>query len=94
MTRSAGTADGPFDRTHRCVAIAGDVAALAGSRLSARREPCSLADLLAWEARIERVAEWPFDTPTLLRFALALLVPLGSWLGGALAQLAIERVIR
>jgi hypothetical protein len=75
-------------------AIAGDVAALTGSRLSARREPCSLADLLAWEARIERVAEWPFDTPTLLRFALALLVPLGSWLGGALAQLAIERVIR
>jgi len=52
-------------------------------------ETSRLPALLAWEERIERVSTWPFDTPTLLRFALFLLVPLGSWLGGAL----VERVV-
>ena len=42
--------------------------------------------LLAWEARVERVSVWPFDAPTLVRFALFLLIPLGSWLGGALVE--------
>ncbi len=74
-------------------AIAGDTGALVASPLAARRDSCSLADLLAFEARVDDVAEWPFDAPTLLRFALGLLVPLGSWLGGAVAQLAIERAI-
>jgi hypothetical protein len=49
----------------------------------------ALPALLAWEARIESVREWPFDTPTLVRFALFLLIPLGSWLGGAM----VERVV-
>jgi hypothetical protein len=52
------------------------------------RQP-PLPALLAWEARIESVREWPFDTPTLVRFALFLLIPLGSWLGGAV----VERVV-
>jgi hypothetical protein len=49
-----------------------------------------LPGLLAWEARIEAVREWPFDTPTLMRFALYLLIPLGSWLGGALVERSID----
>lgn len=64
--------------------------ALVGSRLASRLGPGraapGLADLLAWEARIAAVHEWPFDASTLSRFGLALLVPLGSWLGGAVVE--------
>jgi hypothetical protein len=49
-----------------------------------------LPALLAWEARVAGAPEWPFDTSTWLRFALLLLVPLGSWLGGALAERIVE----
>lgn len=37
----------------------------------------------------DRVREWPFDTSTVLRFARYLLIPLGSWFGGAM----VERVV-
>jgi hypothetical protein len=50
-----------------------------------------LPALIAWEARVAGAPEWPFDTSTWLRFALLLLVPLGSWLGGALAEQVVER---
>jgi hypothetical protein len=50
-----------------------------------------LPALLAWEARIADAPEWPFDTSTWLRFALLLLAPLGSWLGGALVEHVVER---
>lgn len=52
-----------------------------------------MAALLAWEARIERMSVWPFDAPTLLRFALFLLVPLGSWLAGALVDRAVDTLL-
>lgn len=51
----------------------------------------TLPALLAWEARVASAPEWPFDASTWLRFALLLLVPLGSWLGGALAERFVER---
>jgi hypothetical protein len=56
------------------------------------RQP-PLPALLAWEARIESVREWPFDTPTLVRFALFLLIPLGSWLGGAVVERIVDLVL-
>lgn len=49
-----------------------------------------LPALLAWEARVAGAPEWPFDTSTWLRFSLLLLVPLGSWLGGALAERIVD----
>ncbi len=52
-----------------------------------------LPGLLAYEARIERVSEWPFDSPTLARFGLLLLLPLLSWLGGALVERALDAVL-
>ncbi len=52
-----------------------------------------LPGLIAWEARIEAVPEWPFDTPTLVRFALYLLIPLGSWLGGALVERSVDVIL-
>lgn len=45
-----------------------------------------LPALLAYEARIEQVREWPFDAPTLARFSLLVIVAVGSWLGGAIVE--------
>lgn len=52
-----------------------------------------LADLLAWEARVAAAREWPLDTSTLLRFALLLLLPLGSWLGSAFVERALDAAL-
>jgi hypothetical protein len=49
-----------------------------------------LPSLLAYEARVASVREWPFDTATLARFIVFLLVPLGSWLGGALVERLLD----
>ena len=54
--------------------------------LAARADSLSLADLLAWERRIEAVREWPLDAPMLTRFALYAAIPLGSWLGSAVVE--------
>jgi hypothetical protein len=53
------------------------------------RAAARLPGLLAWEARVRAVREWPFDAPALLRFALYVLIPLGSWTASAL----VERVL-
>jgi hypothetical protein len=58
-----------------------------GDAASAARLPA----LVAWEARVSAAPEWPIDTRTVIRFALFLLVPLCSWLGGALAERALDR---
>ncbi|MCU0668675.1 MAG: hypothetical protein MUF70_04905 [Myxococcota bacterium] len=62
----------------------------AGARPDANERIAQLPALLAWEARVERMSVWPFDAPSLFRFALLLLVPLGSWLGGALVERAVD----
>ena len=61
-----------------------------GAEIEAARMPA----LLAWEARVEKIGVWPFDATTLVRFALFLLVPLGSWVGGALVDRAVDTVLR
>lgn len=67
-------------------AIRGDRSSLVDSRIAGQSDAVSLADLIAYEARIESVREWPFDAPTMLRFVLYLAIPLGSWLGGAFVE--------
>lgn len=52
-----------------------------------------LEELVAWEARIEAVREWPFDAATVQRFGLYLLLPLGSWAGAALVERAIDALL-
>ena len=42
-----------------------------------------LDELVAWEARVESVREWPFDSGVLLRVAAYLGIPLLSWGGAA-----------
>jgi hypothetical protein len=52
--------------------------------------PTRLDELVAWECRIEDVREWPLDTTALTRFALYLLLPLGSWTAAALIERAVD----
>jgi hypothetical protein len=55
--------------------------------------PPQMSAMLAYESRIESVREWPFDTSTLSRFALFLLIPLVSWIGGALVERAVNAAL-
>lgn len=52
-----------------------------------------LADLIAFRSLVESVYEWPLDAPTLRRFALYLVIPLGSWLGGAVVERVLDAVL-
>ena len=52
-----------------------------------------LQGLLAYEARIESVPDWPYDPSTLIRFAVLALIATGSWLGGALVERALSVVL-
>ena len=52
-----------------------------------------VADLVAYEARVESVAEWPFDAGAIRRFGFYLLIPLLSWSGGALVERMIDALL-
>ncbi len=52
-----------------------------------------LDELVAWEARIESVREWPLDVSSFRRFGLYLLLPLGSWAGAALVERLIDALL-
>lgn len=70
-------------------AIRGDNAALAGSPIAQREPPPSLADLIAYKGLVESAPTWPFDGSTVRRLGLYLLIPVGSWVGGALVERAL-----
>jgi hypothetical protein len=58
------------------------------ARLQAPHDAASAAKLqglLAYEARIEHVREWPFDQPTAIRVAAYVLIPAIPWFGQAIA---------
>ncbi|MCZ6642661.1 MAG: hypothetical protein O7F71_13870 [Gammaproteobacteria bacterium] len=50
----------------------------------------SITEIAAYRSIIENVRNWPFDNSTLARFALFLLIPLGSWLGGAVVERGLD----
>lgn len=52
-----------------------------------------LGDLVAYESRVASVAEWPIDAGTLLRLAFYLAIGLGSWLGAAVVELALDTAL-
>ena len=52
-----------------------------------------LTDLLAYKTQVESTREWPFDSSTLLRFGLYLLIPVGSMVGGALMERVVDLVL-
>ncbi len=53
----------------------------------------SIADTLAYRSMIENQKNWPFDNAILVRFSLYLLIPLGSWLGGALVERGVDLIL-
>jgi len=53
----------------------------------------SIAELMAYQNVIESIRNWPFDSPTLIRFTLYLMIPLGSWLGGALVERGLDFIL-
>ena len=52
-----------------------------------------LTDLLAYKNRVESTPEWPFDSSTLLRFGLYLMIPIGSMVGGVLLDRIVDTVL-
>jgi hypothetical protein len=67
-------------------------AALAGGAAGAE-DATRLGGLLAFEARIAGVGEWPFNVGTFVQFAVFLALPLGSWIAGALVEWLVSRVL-
>jgi hypothetical protein len=61
--------------------------------LSGASAPGRLSDLLVYKIQVESTAEWPFDSSTLLRFGLYLLIPIGSMVGGALVERVVNWVL-
>ncbi|MEE8558069.1 MAG: hypothetical protein V3T14_09310 [Myxococcota bacterium] len=55
--------------------------------------PAHVGELVAYRDVVKEVREWPVDTSTLVRFALFVLLPLGSWLGGAFVERAIDSLL-
>jgi len=53
-----------------------------------------LPALLALEARVMQVSTWPFDASMRARTVLLILLPLGSWIGGALVERLLEAALR
>jgi hypothetical protein len=60
---------------------------------SGSSEGLSLADTLAYKSMIENQRNWPFENSILVRFALYLLIPLGSWLGGAFVERGVDLIL-
>lgn len=52
-----------------------------------------LTDLLAYKTQVESTPEWPFDSSTLLRFGLYVLIPVASMIGGALVERVVDMVL-
>lgn len=50
----------------------------------------SITEITSYKALVEGIRNWPFDNPTLVRFTLYLLIPLGSWLGGAVVERSLD----
>ena len=52
-----------------------------------------LSTLLALETRIQAVKEWPFDASSISKFAFYISIGLGSWIGAALVEKLLDKVI-
>ena len=56
------------------------------------RAAARLPGLIAYEARIQAVREWPFDQSTLIRVGAYLLLPALPWFGEAIVSALVQRV--
>lgn len=92
----------PMERVHQRIRAAKQAELetvrreIAAARAEAPREASSTAKLqglLAYEARIEAVREWPFDQPTAIRVAAFVLIPAIPWFGQAIAGYFIANLV-
>jgi hypothetical protein len=82
---------------HRVIADA-KAAELASVRAQLHRvhdtgDDTRVPGLVAWEQRIESVSEWPVDARSARRLGLYTLIPLASWVGGALVERAVNALL-
>jgi hypothetical protein len=81
-------------KRERLVALRGEIRAgedaLERGGSDADRAALRLPALLALEARIDAVREWPFDASSWARFGLYVSLGLGSWLGAAAVERALD----
>ena len=82
------------ERDRVLAAIAGDSAALEASPLAAHASALTGVTLPDYLEKVDRIREWPFDAPALRRLGLYLLIPPLGWLGGALVERSLERVLQ
>ena len=59
----------------------------------ARDAALMLPALVALESRVDRLREWPLDLQTAGRLVLYAAIPLGSWAGAGLVNIALEQVL-
>ncbi len=52
-----------------------------------------LTDLVTYKTQVESTREWFFDSSTLWRFGLYLLIPVASMVGGALVERLVAMVL-
>ncbi|MCP5056077.1 MAG: hypothetical protein GY937_05045 [bacterium] len=75
------------------LAIRGDRSAMAGSPIAHEADSLSIVELLAYRDRIAGLREWPFDARVLRQFGLTMLIPVASWVAGALVERGIDRMM-
>jgi len=52
-----------------------------------------IEEVVAYRGVVEGVSAWPADSSTLVRFSLYLLIPLGSWAGGAVVERFVDSLL-
>jgi len=52
-----------------------------------------LTDLVTYRESVLTTPEWPFDTPSVTRFGLYLLIPVGSMIGGAFVERIVDALL-
>jgi hypothetical protein len=74
-------------------AMDGAPGALEGSSMAAHAAELRGVALLEYRDKVAAVREWPFDASGLRRLALYVFIPPLGWLGGAVVERAIDRVL-
>jgi hypothetical protein len=75
------------------LALDGDPAAEARTRIALPERKLTVADLIAWRQRVEQIPSSPLDTAVLRRFLLYALIPLGSWVASALVERVVDALM-
>jgi hypothetical protein len=56
-------------------------------------ERSRIDEIVAYRDVVEGVSAWPFDSSTAVRILLYLLIPLGSWAGGAIVERFVDSLL-